>query len=332
MAHSRRRDGPLRLLASSLFGCIFLFALTPGAGLAQDAQGVQVAAAEPYEGEPQYTEGGVAACMDCHDEREEHPVYSIFNTPHAQMADKRTPFAIHGCESCHGPSQAHSDKPRRYKVAINFGPTEASPAEVQNKACIGCHEGGLRMHWRGSQHESADVACTACHDVHTPKDKVLVKASQPQVCVSCHKTVRAQLVRFSRHPMREGKVVCMDCHNPHGSVGPMSLKKFTVNETCYQCHAEKRGPFLWEHPPARDDCTNCHTPHGSSQPRLLKARGPWLCQQCHLVQFHPSDLYAGTGLVGGTQSDMSRLLVKNCLNCHPKIHGSNHPSGVRFTR
>ena len=119
---------------------------------------------------------------------------------------------------------------------------------------------------------------------------------------------------------------------PNGSIGPVSLKKFTVSETCFQCHAEKRGPFLWEHPPVRDKCTNCHTPHGSSQPRLLKARAPWLCQQCHLATFHPSDLYAGSALPGGSQSDMSRLLVKSCLNCHPKIHGSNHPSGVRFTR
>jgi hypothetical protein len=26
------------------------------------------------------------------------------------------------------------------------------------------------------------------------------------------------------------------------------------------------------------------------------------------------------------------LLGRNCMNCHPKIHGSNHPSGARLTR
>jgi predicted CXXCH cytochrome family protein len=53
------------------------------------------------------------------------------------------------------------------------------------------------------------------------------------------------------------------------------LLEATVNDTCYQCHAEKRGPFLWEHAPVREDCTNCHSPHGSTQPSLLKARTPW---------------------------------------------------------
>lgn len=332
MGAGGRPGGLRRILLNVFCGPVFVLVLFPGGGLAQDTQGTEIAAAKAYDGEPEYTDGGVAVCMGCHDEREEHPVYSIFNTPHAQMADKRTPFAIHGCESCHGPSRAHSEKPRRYSVAINFGPTNASPAEEQNTVCLGCHEGGLRLHWRGSPHESAEVPCTDCHDVHTPKDKILVRASQAELCVTCHKTVNAQLLRFSRHPIREGKVVCMDCHNPHGSIGPMSLKEFTVNDTCYQCHPEKRGPFLWEHPPVRDDCTNCHTPHGSTQARLLKARGPWLCQQCHLAQFHPSGLYAGNALPGGTQSQMSRLLIKNCLNCHSKVHGSNHPSGARFTR
>ncbi len=43
-----------------------------------------------------------------------------------------------------------------------------------------------------------------------------------------------------------------------------------MNETCYTCHADKRGPFLWEHQPVNEDCTNCHTPHGSNITPLLK--------------------------------------------------------------
>src|SRR5450759_6032237 len=55
----------------------------------------------------------------------------------------------------------------------------------------------------------------------------------------------------------------------------------TVNETCYTCHAEKRGPFLFAHQPAVEDCTNCHTPHGSNITPLLKSRPPFMCQECH---------------------------------------------------
>jgi len=70
-------------------------------------------------------------------------------------------------------------------------------------------------------------------------------------------------------PLPEGAMSCDDCHNPHGSLTSPLLKTNTVNETCYQCHAEKRGPFLFEHAPVRESCLNCHTPHGSNQATLL---------------------------------------------------------------
>lgn len=334
-----RRGG---VLAASLFA-IGLIAVFSGIQAAQadettaaqstSSQPTEVMLAEEAPGEPQYSKDGTAGCMECHDETEEHPVFSIFLTAHAQMGDPRTPLAQQGCESCHGPSAAHADKPRKYSTAVRFAGENPSPAATQNKACIDCHQGGLRMHWQGSQHEASDVPCVACHNVHTTKDEVLVKTTQADTCFECHTQQRAQLFRFSRHPIREGKVICSDCHNPHGSFAPTLLKKATLNETCWECHQEKRGPFLWEHAPVRESCATCHTPHGSSQPRLLKVRGPYLCQQCHLANFHPSTLYEGDSLITGSNaSGQTRLLMKNCLNCHVTIHGSNHPSGDRFTR
>ncbi len=278
-----------------------------------------------------YAARGAETCMKCHDEP---PVTLILHTPHALQADPRTPFAAQDCETCHGPSPEHLEKPaegeERAPVKVEFGRDSPTPVDVQNAVCLDCHESGLRMNWRGSPHHVEDVPCAACHSVHVQKDPVLVKLSQPDVCFTCHVTQRAQVLRFSHHPIREGKVACADCHNPHGSFGPVMLAEGTVNETCFNCHAEKRGPFLWEHPPVVEDCRTCHTPHGSSQPRLLKARTPWLCQQCHLAEFHPSTAYSGTGVP--PQGAVRQLLAKGCLNCHSKIHGSNHPSGVRFTR
>ena len=37
------------------------------------------------------------------------------------------------------------------------------------------------------------------------------------------------------------------------------LKEASVNDNCYKCHAEKRGPFLWEHPPVRENCQGAET-------------------------------------------------------------------------
>jgi DmsE family decaheme c-type cytochrome len=134
------------------------------------------------------------------------------------------------------------------------------------------------MNWKGSAHEENNKACTDCHTAHAAKDPVLVKLTQADVCFTCHARERADSFKYSHHPMREGKVVCSDCHNPHGSPGDTKLlKEFTINETCYNCHADKRGPLLWEHQPVRDNCVNCHNPHGSNEPRLMVERLNFLC-------------------------------------------------------
>ncbi len=303
---------------------ICLFGLIGGYLIAGTSQ-----AQEPPK--PAFAKGGAKDCVECHDKP---PVTLILNTPHAQVADKRTPFASHQCESCHGASPEHMRKVEGEEIPplpkVVFRANSPNPVSEQNDTCMGCHEGGIRINWTGSQHHSADVACGSCHTVHANKDPVLEKKAQAETCYNCHVEQRAQSFRRSRHPIREGKVTCSDCHNPHGSIGPKLLKEASVNDTCFGCHTEKRGPFLWEHAPVRDDCTNCHTPHGSSQVRLLKVRTPFLCQQCHQEAFHPSTLYSGTGIppLGAGE----RLLAKGCLNCHPKVHGSNHPSGSRFTR
>ena len=123
---------------------------------------------------------------------------------------------------------------------------------------------------------------------------------------------------------------CTECHAPHGGPGPADLIAHTINEQCYQCHAEKRGPFLWEHAPVAENCLDCHSPHGSNHRDLLQARTPWLCQQCHMAPFHPSTALSGTGLPG--EAANASLLGRDCMNCHTQMHGSNHPSGSGLTR
>jgi DmsE family decaheme c-type cytochrome len=124
-------------------------------------------------------------------------------------------------------------------------------------------------------------------------------------------------------PFREGKVTCTDCHNPHGTPNPKLLIESTTNETCYKCHAERRGPFLFEHPPVMENCANCHDPHGTTRPQMLKASAPRLCQQCHIEARHPTTPQLAT---------QRFAFNRGCTNCHSQIHGSNSPSGVRFHR
>ena len=130
-------------------------------------------------------------------------------------------------------------------------------------------------------------------------------------------------------PLREGKMDCASCHNPHGSTNVRMLKVGNwVNETCVSCHAEKRGPFLWDHAPVREACNTCHDPHGSNNDRLLVAKLPMLCQRCHIGTRHPSTIYDGNQLAAKS----NRLIGRGCVNCHAQIHGSNSPAGNAFLR
>ena len=282
-----------------------------------------------------------AVCTTCHNEAWRVPVLTIYQTPHGNRADARAP----NCQSCHGESTGHQTDPAGVHPDVVFDPKDkyVSPAEERNGACLTCHQTGLRMHWAGSEHQTQDVSCSNCHQVHVAHDPVLAKVTQPDVCYACHKTQRAQTHRVSTHPIVAGQMACSDCHNPHGSTGPKLLVKNSVNETCYTCHAEKRGPFLWEHGPVVDDCTNCHTPHGSTNAPLLKARVPWLCQECHSGD-HGAAINSGANLPNGNvttingmqplanQSPRTQTNARACLNCHVLVHGSNHPAGAKFQR
>lgn len=289
-----------------------------------------------------------AVCTRCHDETEQAPILSLYQTKHGVRGDARTP----SCQSCHGESDAHVKAPsggsaggKRPPPDVQFRKGGAYPVshdKARGETCMSCHEGGNRTHWDGGQHQANGVACNDCHQVHRPKDRVLVKETQPDTCYACHKKQRAETHKASVHPIDAGKVICSDCHNPHGSTGPKLVKKNSVNETCFSCHAEKRGPFLWQHASANDDCMNCHTPHGSTVAPLLKVRGPWLCQQCHSnLPQHPGNVYSGAGLPGGRVANAnltnpnnppSQLAFRGCVNCHQAVHGSNHPAGAYLLR
>ena len=226
---------------------------------------------------------------------------------------------------------------------VIFGAKKAvytpNKTQDQNVACLSCHEKDpKRTHWQGGAHQAADLSCTSCHVVHSAHDKVREKPTQALVCFTCHQDQKAQANKFSHHPIPEGKIACSDCHNPHGSAGPKLLVKNTVTETCYTCHAEKRGPFLWEHQPVTEDCSNCHTPHGSNITPLLKSRPPFMCDECHDGTHNSVSPVAGNaagiqgGLTGAPANPSASYTGRACMNCHSMVHGSNNPAGALLQR
>lgn len=275
---------------------------------------------------------GPDTCKGCHEGYYESYAQSI----HAKKAIPNSPATGAACESCHGPGAAHVEKGGGKGTGIiAFGKKE--DAKKKMAQCLSCHEGSQHIaFWNMSKHKSAGVSCSDCHSGHAGGEKNL-KASQPDLCYGCHRDIRSQANKQAHHPIKEGKISCSDCHDPHGSFGPKMVKADTVNELCYKCHAEKRGPYMWEHPPVEENCMSCHTAHGSNHNRLLVKRAPMLCQSCHDWSRHPGTPYTKYDSFerpGGGNPVSNKLIARSCMNCHTNIHGTMGPTtnGRAFVR
>ncbi len=272
-----------------------------------------------------FTYTGAPKCSRCH--MKELKAYR--EGPHGRQWDERSPAAEMGCETCHGPGQAHDDEPAEKELVLRPF-TRMAPREV-NAFCQTCHNRSNHADWDSGMHAQRNVSCINCHSIHKYESNKgqLKGATITQTCAPCHRDKAAKLQRGSHMPVREGKMECTSCHSPHNTGSVRMLKAGnTVTEFCMSCHAEKRGPFLFDHAPVREACTTCHDPHGSSNDRMLVARAPMLCQRCHVITRHPATIYDATAL----NARNNRLVGRACLTCHPNIHGTNHPSGQFLER
>ncbi|MEW6050600.1 MAG: GSU2203 family decaheme c-type cytochrome [Candidatus Zixiibacteriota bacterium] len=264
-------------------------------------------------------------CAECHAEVSE----SFHNMPHGLFLAESAAWKENPCEACHGQGSAHI--------------TSGDPNQIINPAridqfgsrelCLSCHNGPQFDDWSVSHHSTADVSCASCHIVHQATKRSLRKET-PELCYDCHSGVRAAATMPSHHPIAEGKLACEDCHGIHGGDGTLTQES-TGRELCLTCHADKEGPFVYEHAPVNEDCQICHTPHGAVADNLLKQTEPALCLGCHSMHFHAT----AEGVDGpftdpmardrdgiSTTDGFKRVMLTKCTQCHPMIHGSDLPS------
>jgi DmsE family decaheme c-type cytochrome len=293
----------------------------------------RASAQAPAPAQAQAASWNASDCQVCHDK----PTGSTFaHSKHASLD--------HSCANCHANVEEHF----KAQTSGQPGPVPTlknKSAQEINATCLTCHEKANQASFLSSMHARRNVACTTCHSIHSFKsDKAQLKTkTDSETCFTCHKTERAKSLRTSHHPVREGKMGCTSCHNPHDGVRRKMIKADSNNELCYTCHAEKRGPFLFEHAPVREDCVTCHEPHGSNHARMVNQKLPNLCWNCHLTgsgHFGSGDNFstekgvpvAPPGAPSGYPTVNSRFVERACRTCHVKLHGSNHPSGAFFVR
>lgn len=211
---------------------------------------------------------------------------------------------------------------------------------VGNAACADCHAHYTRSfaaspHGRFHREDVLGAGQTGCESCHGPGSKHVATAGarefivnpgrDPAACFTCHRQTHAEFNLPYRHPVLEGRLNCVDCHDPHGPdltkpAGGLAMAR--LNESCAACHREQARPFVFEHEALREGCVTCHQPHGSIAPRLLTQPDANLCLKCHAQVQLP-----GAVMIGKT--DHAQLLrLGSCWSagCHTAVHGSNiHP-------
>jgi len=167
------------------------------------------------------------------------------------------------CESCHGPGSlaiegftreiVRKEEVKGNKVACFFQTLidwRTLPHQAQSLLCLKCHTANatFNLHdWNVSTHAINDVSCSNCHKIHAGPNLIVRPRETFEMCYKCHEDKKVEFSLPSHHPVPERKIFCTDCHDTHGTSSDKLLRKNTVKETCAQCHAEKEGPFVFEH-------------------------------------------------------------------------------------
>jgi len=208
----------------------------------------------------------------------------------------------HSCTDCHAAIT------RKFHASPHARVFVRSPGEATENSCESCHGPASKHVQTGGQ----------------GRDKFIINPGKAaDACFRCHVGTHTEFRLPHHHPVIEGQMNCVQCHDPHGHdimkpAGGLAMAQ--LNQSCAPCHRDQARPFVFEHEAMREGCIVCHNPHGAVHDKLLVQRDANLCLKCHAqTQGAPGSLFIG-------KIDHAAFVRQGTCwsaGCHSAVHGSN---------
>lgn len=282
----------------------------------------------------------LSLCLDCHNlkdlkekKHKNQPIEGFCincHNPHFSNNEKllegkffHKPYIENSCEGCH-------KKTITKKIRLIL------PLE---NLCFACHKTLEEEKNEKFLHKPFKFNdCLSCHNAHFSFKENLLKLSEKELCLSCHKDIKLDGKIHS--PVENG---CLDCHKPHSSqmdflISKDLMEKEEISSLCFSCHTSDEN-LKKKHRNAKMEnleCSICHNPHSSKNKILLNDNSvhPVFedCSNCHIENLETQEKVPNLCFMCHSNIEESINSFKykhtpakeDCTTCHTP-HISNYP-------
>lgn len=171
-------------------------------------------------------------------------------------------------------------------VAISSVGIRSISMNSKDKAsdCENCHNEKITS--ISSHFIESDNDCQFCHIVNTnSSDHEILSIKDNDVCVACH-VEQSEFNSSDAH----STLLCIECHNPHGSSQDYMFNKTVVTLCNEVCHTKKElgnshavgGDLIDKRTGQQLTCiSTCHNLHNAKEEKLLQYSVRNVCYECH---------------------------------------------------
>lgn len=255
---------------------------------------------------------GTITCLTC------HKIHQNKIEKHLLVAktDDQSGF----CFNCHTDKRAVIQT--GHNLAQKFPQTRNLSGQTvpESGPCSACHLPHKNARMQAGNGDSTAALCLNCHGATGfAASTNLVGRSHPvgvplgvaQTLPAATQPIALPLFDSARHPVANGNITCMTCHDPHrpsADGSPLASAKFlraSVASLCQECHSDQASVRYTKHdlsvsapvvanvlgqvPSASGSCSACHLVHSANNSTWAR---PWLssanpadkCRSCHRPQ------------------------------------------------